>query len=99
LPINLAMNGQVDELADSLYVAIEDRGGGIADEDHARVFARKYKADNPLIAGLGDTGVGLSIAKALVEAHGGKLWLETRPGVGSVFSFALPLNSALEVEG
>lgn len=99
LPINLSRNGHVNGLTDSLYIAIEDRGGGIADEDHPRVFARKYKAENPLIEGLGDTGVGLSIAKALVEAHGGKLWLETRPGIGSIFSFALPLHPALEAEG
>jgi signal transduction histidine kinase len=75
-----------------LYVAIEDRGGGIHQDDIARVFARKYKADNPLIQGLGDTGVGLSIAKALVEAHGGRLWVDTRPGIGSIFQFAIPLN-------
>ncbi len=76
---------------DTIFVSIEDRGGGITLEDQARVFARKYKAENPLIPGLGDTGVGMSIARALVEAHGGRLWLETREGVGSIFCFALPL--------
>ncbi len=76
-----------------MFVSIEDRGGGIASEDQARVFARKYKAENPLIQGLGDTGVGLAIAKALVEAHGGEIWLETQPGVGSAFNFTLPLEA------
>ncbi len=76
---------------ESIYVAVEDRGGGIQPEDIPRVFARKYKADNPLIAGLGDTGVGMSIARALVEAHGGQLQLEVKPGIGSIFSFTLPL--------
>lgn len=74
-----------------VYVAIEDRGGGIQQDDIARVFARKYKADNPLIQGLGDTGVGLSIAKALVEAHGGQLWVESRSGLGSTFQFMIPV--------
>lgn len=81
-----------------MMVSIEDRGGGIAADDQSRVFARKYKAENPLIQGLGDTGVGLAIAKALVEAHGGEIWLETRPGVGSVFHFTLPLEMIPELE-
>ena len=84
---------------DSLLISVEDRGGGIASEDIARVFTRKYKADNPLVEGLGDTGVGLSIAKTLAEAHGGSLWMETIEGVGSIFHFALPIETELEPEG
>jgi signal transduction histidine kinase len=75
-----------------LYVSIADRGGGIMPEDEARVFVRKYKAENPLIEGLGDTGVGMAIAKALVEVHGGSLWLESRPNIGTVFNFVLPFH-------
>ena len=75
-----------------LLVSVRDQGGGVAPEDIERVFSRKYRADNPLVAGLGDTGVGLSIAKALVEAHGGRIWLSSEPGVGSTFAFALPLE-------
>lgn len=82
-----------------LFVSVEDRGGGIAPENEARVFARKYKADNPLIQGLGDTGVGLSIAKALVEAHGGRLWLESQEGVGSAFKFTIPFQPVADPEG
>lgn len=95
---SMSLNG-ANDYTDALFVSVEDRGGGIAPEDQARVFSRKYKADNPLIQGLGDTGVGLSIAKALVEAHGGRLWLETVDGVGSRFNFVLPLETTLEVEG
>jgi signal transduction histidine kinase len=95
--VNLLQNGN-SKPTDSLLVSVEDRGGGITPEDEARVFARKYKAENPLIQGLGDTGVGLSIAKALVEVHGGRLWLETREQVGSIFSFALPLEPVLQGE-
>lgn len=83
---------EIGELRQSAYVAIQDSGGGISQEDVPRVFARKYKADNPLIQGLGDTGVGMSIAKALIEAHQGLLWVETIEGVGSVFAFAIPLD-------
>lgn len=81
-----------------ILIKVQDMGGGILPEDIPRVFARKYKAENPLIEGLGDTGVGMSIAKALVEAHDGYLWVESEPGVGSAFSIAIPLNIAMEIE-
>jgi signal transduction histidine kinase len=97
--IKLADNQVFAMPTDSVLISVEDRGGGMSSEDVPRVFARKYKADNPLIQGLGDTGVGLSIAKTLAEAHGGGLWVETREGVGSIFYFALPINPILEAEG
>jgi signal transduction histidine kinase len=84
----------------NLMVSITDTGGGIAEEDRRRVFTRLYRADNPLIEGLGETGVGLSVAKTLVEAHGGRIWVESELGVGSTFSFLLPIagsEATLEV--
>ncbi|HLY26835.1 MAG TPA: ATP-binding protein, partial [Aggregatilineales bacterium] len=80
--------------ADAISLAVRDQGGGIPTDEQARVFSRLYRADNPLIQGLGDTGVGLSIARALVEAHGGHIWLESTPGMGSVFKLAIPLVGA-----
>lgn len=80
---------------DSAYFAVEDRGGGIPLDEIPRVFARKYKAENPLILGLGDTGVGLSIAKALVEAHSGRLWVVSKVGKGSIFNFAIPYEQRM----
>jgi K+-sensing histidine kinase KdpD len=81
---------------DSVVMAIEDQGGGIPEEDQQRVFSRLYRADNPLIQGVGDTGVGLSIARALVEAHGGQIWVESEIGVGSRFIFTIPLEQKEE---
>ena len=83
---------ELESLPAYLLVSVTDTGGGIAPEDHSRVFQRFYRADNPLIAGLGETGVGLSIAKTLVEANGGRIWIESNMGVGSTFSFILPLS-------
>jgi signal transduction histidine kinase len=97
-PVRFGENGTAGDI-DSLFISVEDRGGGIAPEDLPRVFSRKYKAENPLIQGLGDTGVGLSIARALVEAHGGRIWLETYDHIGSVFNVALPLERDLQPEG
>ncbi|MDY7076116.1 MAG: ATP-binding protein [Chloroflexota bacterium] len=82
----------IDDLPDYLFMSVADTGGGIAPEDQRRIFQRLYRANNPLIAGLGDTGVGLSIARALVETQGGRIWVESEMGVGSTFSFILPLS-------
>lgn len=75
-----------------LLLQIGDTGGGIQPEDLSKVFARRYRADMPLIQGLGDTGVGLSIAKALVEAHGGRIWVDTVAGQSTTFSVLMPVR-------
>jgi signal transduction histidine kinase len=99
---NVVLSRQANDdeyMAECLTISIEDRGGGISAEDEQRVFIRKYKAENPLIEGLGDTGVGLSIAKALTEAHGGQLLLESKENIGTVFTVALPVDTVSEPEG
>jgi signal transduction histidine kinase len=88
----------IDSLA-YLMVSITDTGGGIAEGDRRRVFTRLYRADNPLIEGLGETGVGLSVAKTLIEAHGGRIWVESEEGVGSTFSFLLPIEGPAAARG
>jgi signal transduction histidine kinase len=86
------------EMSDVIFVSVRDSGGGIPAEEQKRIFSRLYRADNPLVQGLGDTGVGLSIARALVEAHGGRIWVESSIGVGSTFKFAVPLQAAMRSE-
>ncbi len=79
--------------ADGLFISVRDSGGGIAPEDQPRVFSRTYRADAPLIAGLGETaGMGLFIAKALTEAQGGRIWVTSELGQGSTFSVFLPVT-------
>lgn len=79
-------------VVDVIQLAIKDNGGGVPVEEQQRVFSRLYRAENPLIQGLGDTGVGLSIARALTELHGGRIWLESTPGESSTFYLAIPLQ-------
>ena len=76
---------------DYVMIQVTDSGGGIAPEDLPRVFARLYRADNVLIQGVGDTGVGLSIAKTLTEAQDGRIWVESEQGAGATFNVMLPI--------
>ena len=70
--------------------SVRDHGIGIAKADRTRVFERFYKADRARVRG-GGTGLGLSIARHVVEAHGGRIWVDSEEGRGSTFSFAIPL--------
>ncbi len=94
--IGLRVQMQKEKNQNYLLIQVSDTGGGISAEDIPRVFARRYRADNSLIQGLGDTGVGLSIAKTLVEAQHGRIWVETEAGVGSTFSVLLPVTPSEE---
>ncbi len=77
-----------------LVVSVTDQGTGIATEELARVFDRMYRAEKRLTPEGGGLGLGLSISKRLVEAHGGKVWVESELGKGSTFCFTLPIETA-----
>jgi two-component system phosphate regulon sensor histidine kinase PhoR len=77
-----------------VVLSVTDRGIGIAPADREMVFERFYKADparTRTASGAGGTGLGLPIARHIAEAHGGRIWVESEEGRGSVFSVALPI--------
>ncbi len=73
-----------------LVVSVQDQGGGIAPEFLSQVFERFYSEEDQPIPGLGGKGAELSLVKKLVEVFGGRVWVESEPGVGSTFSLVLP---------
>ncbi|MCC6568539.1 MAG: HAMP domain-containing histidine kinase [Anaerolineales bacterium] len=89
--IHLRVQTKSEGADEYVLIQVKDSGGGIPPEDLSRVFTRLYRADNVLIQGVGDTGVGLSIAKTLTEAQRGRIWVETDTGIGSTFSVLLPI--------
>jgi two-component system, OmpR family, sensor kinase len=80
---------------DNVQVSVSDSGEGIAPENLAHVFERFWRSDpartrSSHLGRMGGTGLGLSVAQSLVEAHGGRIWVESTPGRGSTFKFTLP---------
>lgn len=76
---------------DLVRVSVADQGMGIPKEHLSKVFDRFHRVDNRDTRTVGGTGIGLYLVKHLVEAHGGKIWVESEVGKGSTFTFELPL--------
>lgn len=74
---------------DFIRFAVQDSGVGIPPDDLPRIFERFYKTDRARTSG--GTGLGLSISRHIVEAHGGRIWVESEEGKGSTFFFTIPL--------
>jgi signal transduction histidine kinase len=93
---------RAERQADRIDVQVEDRGGlmihvlirdygiGIPKAEFERIFQRGYQIDSSLTRRFGGTGLGLSLARQIVEAHGGKIWVESTVGAGSQFHFTIP---------
>ncbi|MFQ5942956.1 MAG: sensor histidine kinase [Anaerolineales bacterium] len=77
---------------DFVRVFVVDSGIGIPERDVDRVFERFYQVESHLTRKHGGMGLGLSIAKAMVEMHQGQIWCESKEGVGSLFCFMLPIS-------
>jgi len=75
-----------------LEVSIQDRGVGIRQKDQPFIFDRFFMGDTSLTREKDSMGMGLPIAKAIVERHGGKIWAKSQEGEGSKFTFTLPLK-------
>jgi signal transduction histidine kinase len=78
------------DMGTEVQVEVSDTGEGIPDEELPRIFDRFYRSERSRTRDSGGAGLGLSIAKGIVEAHGGRLWVESALGKGSTFGFALP---------
>ncbi len=83
---------RADQSGDEIIFMIADTGPGIDDHDQGAVFEAFKQTNNGLRQG-GGTGLGMPISKSLTEAHGGRLWLESKAGSGSKFYVALPIKS------
>ncbi len=79
-----------------VQISVADHGTGIAPDQRGRLFELFYRVDNEVTRRVRGTGLGLAICKHIVEAHGGRIWVETEVGRGSTFVFSLPLSAPAE---
>jgi PAS domain S-box-containing protein len=84
----------VQAYADTVQIllAVSDEGIGIPAEEWDRVFERFHRVENEITRRMRGAGLGLAVCQGIVEAHGGRIWVESQPGAGSTFCFTLPLR-------
>jgi signal transduction histidine kinase len=80
-----------------LRVSVADTGVGISADDQEKLFSRFFRAESAGLTGASGAGLGLHITRALVELHGGTIWLESEPGAGSTFHVTFPIADPLPV--
>jgi PAS domain S-box-containing protein len=85
----ITIGGQVD--TNEVTIFVRDQGVGISSQDQERIFERFFRVDGALSRSTEGTGLGLYLAKAIVEAHGGRINVTSKPGSGSTFYFTIPL--------
>ncbi len=86
---------QVDQL---VIVHVADTGVGIPPDAQARIFERFFRAYHPGMEQVSGTGLGLSLVKAVTDAHGGRIWLDSKVGQGTIFHVALPISGPNETQ-
>jgi len=85
---------RAEKQPDYVKVSVKDDGIGIPANDLAHVFDRFYQVEGHLTRRHGGMGLGLSVAKVMIEMHGGRIWVDSEEGKGSIFSFILPIHAA-----
>jgi signal transduction histidine kinase len=79
---------------EEIEVKVRDSGMGIPEKDQKYIFERFYRAQNAMPGTFGGLGLGLYISRQIIMEHGGKMWVESSPGMGSSFYFTLPSDEA-----
>ncbi|MBX3066750.1 MAG: GAF domain-containing protein, partial [Anaerolineae bacterium] len=84
--------------AEVLYCTVSDTGIGMDENDLSKLFTAYWRSDNPRAREQPGTGLGMTLTRGLIEAHRGKLWVESKLNVGTTFHFYIPLASTMEAD-
>ncbi|MCQ2373645.1 MAG: sensor histidine kinase, partial [Phascolarctobacterium sp.] len=90
---NTEINFSLTAQKNNVLIKIADQGIGIKPEDKEQIFERFYRVDKARSRSMGGLGLGLSLAKAIVNQHNGKIWIEDNKPQGSIFNVQLPKHS------
>jgi two-component system NtrC family sensor kinase len=88
----IAVSAEADR--EHIAVSVADNGIGIPPTQQSHIFDKFYRVESDKMTGIAGAGLGLAIVKTVIEKHNGRVWVESRPGMGSVFSFVLPASKA-----
>jgi len=88
---NTCIEISAEKTEEHIVIRVTDQGQGIPEAEQGKIFDAFAKTSVRSTAGESSTGLGLNIAQKLIESHGGKIWLKSKTGVGSTFSFSIPL--------
>lgn len=94
--IKVNLQASADE--DMVRIMIEDQGIGVPDEHRERIFDLFHRVDNRSTRRIYGPGMGLYISRKIIEAHGGRIWVESKTEGGSIFSFTIPMYIEHEIE-
>lgn len=97
-PVNTKITLRVKRVGETIETSIQDTGRGIAKHAIPNLFTKFYRAGEIKSKTRG-TGLGLYISRTIVEAHGGKIWVESKEDSGSIFTFSLPIESTVAPSG
>ncbi len=86
----IVVQGRLDKT--NVLFSVSDEGIGIPPEEWERIFERFHRVENEITRRMRGAGLGLAVCRGIVEAHGGRIWVESQPGAGSIFCFTLPTN-------
>lgn len=91
--VQLRVQIKAEDGKEYLLIQVSDSGGGIPSQDLGRVFVPLYRIEDLPARGVGETGMGLFVAKTLTEAQNGRIWVDTELGVGSIYHVLIPIAS------
>lgn len=85
-----------EKAGNEVLISVHDEGIGIPEENQEKIFTKFYRVDSSDHREIGGTGLGLSICKEIIELHGGEIWVESREGEGTRFTFSLPIQEPVK---